>query len=256
MNLTITLWSTFCKLQFWLIHLQGTEIRGQMFHVEERDCLLFMGSPNLQKLDELKCTGIYISDIPIHDATRDVILVGEQAKAQESLKRRLDKLRWNFFSLSVINKWLCNVGGDKWSFSLLNLKYFILFCKIQDLNMYFEIWHSHYPTLLATELMPCWDVKDVFAMPFQISIFEQIDWCQTTFFIKYRSWRHNGRIIKQETYRSLDLTPFNFFKNALTRKLERTSFFRFIKTGPQILKARQRKAHIWHIRVSQSSIKK
>ena len=69
------------------------EIRGEMVLVKERDCILFMGSPNLCKLDELKGTGIYISDIPLHDATRDVVLVGEQARAQESLKRRMIKLR-------------------------------------------------------------------------------------------------------------------------------------------------------------------
>ncbi|XP_076823651.1 uncharacterized protein LOC143469725 isoform X2 [Clavelina lepadiformis] len=74
-------------------YLEGMELRGQMIHLHERDCILFMGSPNLSKLDELKGTGIFISDIPIHDATRDVILVGEQAKAQESLKRRMNKLK-------------------------------------------------------------------------------------------------------------------------------------------------------------------
>nr|CAB3251390.1 guanylate cyclase soluble subunit alpha-2-like [Phallusia mammillata] len=73
--------------------MENMEIRGGMLFVKEQDCLLFMGSPNLHKLDELRGTGIFISDIPIHDATRDVILVGEQAKAQESLKRRMDKLR-------------------------------------------------------------------------------------------------------------------------------------------------------------------
>ena len=69
------------------------EIRGEMLHVKERNCLLFMGSPNLHKLDEIKGTGLFISDIPIHDATRDVVLVGEQLKAQDSLKRRMIKLR-------------------------------------------------------------------------------------------------------------------------------------------------------------------
>lgn len=37
--------------------------------------------------------GLHLSDIPIHDATRDVILVGEQAKAQDGLKKRMDKLK-------------------------------------------------------------------------------------------------------------------------------------------------------------------
>nr|XP_039258441.1 guanylate cyclase soluble subunit alpha-1-like isoform X1 [Styela clava] len=82
-----------CESTIGEVGIQGMEIRGQMMYIQEDDCVLFFGSPHLRKLDELTGTGIYISDIPIHDATRDVILVGEQAKAQEGLKRRMDKLR-------------------------------------------------------------------------------------------------------------------------------------------------------------------
>lgn len=57
-----------------------------MLHIEESESILFLGSPCVEKLEELLGEGIYISDIPIHDATRDVILVGEQAKAQASRK--------------------------------------------------------------------------------------------------------------------------------------------------------------------------
>ncbi|XP_026691493.2 guanylate cyclase soluble subunit alpha-2 isoform X1 [Ciona intestinalis] len=73
--------------------ISGMDIRGQMVYVEESKAMLFLGSPNLRKLEELNKTGMFISDIPIHDATRDVILVGEQTTAQESLKRRMDKIR-------------------------------------------------------------------------------------------------------------------------------------------------------------------
>uniref|UniRef100_H2Z229 guanylate cyclase n=1 Tax=Ciona savignyi TaxID=51511 RepID=H2Z229_CIOSA len=73
--------------------LKGMDIRGQMVYMPECKAMLFLGSPNLRTLEELNKTGMFISDIAIHDATRDVILVGEQTTAQESLKRRMDKLR-------------------------------------------------------------------------------------------------------------------------------------------------------------------
>lgn len=41
-------------------------------------------------LEGLTGRGLFISDIPIHDATRDVILVGEQARAQVRLNSILD----------------------------------------------------------------------------------------------------------------------------------------------------------------------
>uniref|UniRef100_A0A6I8N4X4 guanylate cyclase n=1 Tax=Ornithorhynchus anatinus TaxID=9258 RepID=A0A6I8N4X4_ORNAN len=69
------------------------EVKGQMIHVPESSCILFLGSPCVDKLDELMGRGLHLSDIPIHDATRDVILVGEQAKAQDGLKKRMDKLK-------------------------------------------------------------------------------------------------------------------------------------------------------------------
>uniref|UniRef100_A0A4W3JDA1 guanylate cyclase n=1 Tax=Callorhinchus milii TaxID=7868 RepID=A0A4W3JDA1_CALMI len=69
------------------------EIKGQMIHVPESNSILFLGSPCVDKLEELLGRGLYLSDIPIHDATRDVILVGEQAKAQDGLKKCMDKLK-------------------------------------------------------------------------------------------------------------------------------------------------------------------
>jgi guanylate cyclase soluble subunit alpha len=57
-------------------------LKGQLIFLPESDSLMFLGSPSIEKLDELISKGLYISDVPIHDATRDVILVGEQTKAQ------------------------------------------------------------------------------------------------------------------------------------------------------------------------------
>jgi hypothetical protein len=62
--------------------LQGMELKGQMVYCPESDSLLFVASPFLDGLEGLTGRGLYISDIPIHDATRDVILVGEQSRAQ------------------------------------------------------------------------------------------------------------------------------------------------------------------------------
>ncbi|GAB6026006.1 hypothetical protein CHUAL_011971 [Chamberlinius hualienensis] len=73
--------------------MKGMEIKGQMVHCSESDCIIFIGSPLVDGLDGLTGSGLYISDIPIHDATRDVVLVGEQSRAQDGLKRRLDNIR-------------------------------------------------------------------------------------------------------------------------------------------------------------------
>jgi guanylate cyclase soluble subunit alpha len=66
------------------VRFQHMQLKGQMIYLQESDSILFLGSPSIEKLDELIARGLYISDLPIHDATRDLILVGEQTKAQVS----------------------------------------------------------------------------------------------------------------------------------------------------------------------------
>lgn len=69
------------------------DLKGQMIYVPESSAILFLGSPCVDKLEELTGRGLYLSDIPIHNALRDVVLVGEQAKAQDGLKKRLGKAK-------------------------------------------------------------------------------------------------------------------------------------------------------------------
>ena len=72
---------------------QPMDLKGQMIFVSESNAVLFLGSPCVDKLEELTGRGLYLSDIPIHNALRDVVLVGEQAKAQDGLKKRLGKAK-------------------------------------------------------------------------------------------------------------------------------------------------------------------
>ena len=65
------------------------ELKGSILFIKESFCLLFIGSPIIKYLEEMTTRGLYISDIPIHDATRDIILVGEQTKAQVCLLNSL-----------------------------------------------------------------------------------------------------------------------------------------------------------------------
>lgn len=68
-------------------------IKGQMVFCPESQSLLFLGSPVIKGLSGLVGKGLYISDIPVHDATRDIMLIEEQTKAQDGLKKRMDKLK-------------------------------------------------------------------------------------------------------------------------------------------------------------------
>lgn len=66
--------------------------RGQMLYLPECDSIMFLCSPSVLNLDGLNEIGLYLSDIPIHDATRDLILLSEQHNAESRLSQRLEIL--------------------------------------------------------------------------------------------------------------------------------------------------------------------
>ncbi|KAL5239653.1 hypothetical protein ACI65C_007063 [Semiaphis heraclei] len=69
-----------------------TITRGQMLYVPETDLMLFLCYPSVVNLDDLTKRGLYISDIPLHDATRDLVLMSEQFEADFKLTMDLEFL--------------------------------------------------------------------------------------------------------------------------------------------------------------------
>lgn len=67
-------------------------LKGQMLYVPETDCVIFLCYPSVVNLDDLSRRGLYISDIPLHDATRDLVLMSEQFEADYKLTRNLELL--------------------------------------------------------------------------------------------------------------------------------------------------------------------
>ncbi|KAI5702755.1 hypothetical protein M8J76_012267 [Diaphorina citri] len=67
-------------------------IKGQMLYVPESDLMIFLCYPSVVNLDDLTRRGLFISDIPLHDATRDLVLMSEQFEADYKLTRNLEFL--------------------------------------------------------------------------------------------------------------------------------------------------------------------
>ncbi|XP_034288770.1 guanylate cyclase soluble subunit alpha-1 isoform X2 [Pantherophis guttatus] len=75
------------------VEIMVMDLKGQMIYIIESNTILFLGSPCVDRLEDFTGRGLYLSDIPIHNALRDVVLIGEQARAQDGLKKRLGKLK-------------------------------------------------------------------------------------------------------------------------------------------------------------------
>ncbi|XP_028400123.1 guanylate cyclase soluble subunit beta-1-like [Dendronephthya gigantea] len=67
-------------------------LKGQMLYIEESDLVLYLCSPSVLDLDDLQAKGLFVSDIPIHDSTRQLILLSEQFAAEYKLTQRLEVL--------------------------------------------------------------------------------------------------------------------------------------------------------------------
>ena len=67
-------------------------LRGQMIYVPESDAMLFLCSPRVKRLHDLEQRGLYLSDIPIHDATRGLLMMGQAAEAEFSNAVHLEDL--------------------------------------------------------------------------------------------------------------------------------------------------------------------
>ena len=53
-----------------------------MIPIEEKVRMMFIGSPSLKSLKEMKEISIYMSDIPLFDVTREIVLLYEQRNAE------------------------------------------------------------------------------------------------------------------------------------------------------------------------------
>ncbi|KAK0165453.1 hypothetical protein PV328_003962 [Microctonus aethiopoides] len=67
-------------------------LKGQMLYIPESDLVIFLCYPSVMNLDDLTRRGLYLSDVPLHDATRDLVLMSEQFEADYKLTRNLELL--------------------------------------------------------------------------------------------------------------------------------------------------------------------
>ncbi|VDO30310.1 unnamed protein product [Onchocerca flexuosa] len=57
---------------------KNLKLKGQMIILEQKNRLLFIGSPDLNTISELFESGIRLEAMPLHDFTRDLILLNQQ----------------------------------------------------------------------------------------------------------------------------------------------------------------------------------
>ena len=71
---------------------KALQFRGQMVPVINSDScpILFIGSPRIETVEDLQLKGLYLTDLPIHDVTRDLILMSHHFQAEVNVAFQLE----------------------------------------------------------------------------------------------------------------------------------------------------------------------
>ena len=71
---------------------KALQFRGQMVPViNSESCpILFIGSPRIETVEDLQLKGLYLTDLPLHDVTRDLIMLSHHFKAEVNVAFQLE----------------------------------------------------------------------------------------------------------------------------------------------------------------------
>ncbi|XP_065182054.1 guanylate cyclase soluble subunit beta-1-like [Sycon ciliatum] len=67
------------------------KFKGQMMYLPHIDCIIYVCSPRVHRLKELEEQGLYLSDIPMHDATREIVMTAEASHAHLNMFQKLEE---------------------------------------------------------------------------------------------------------------------------------------------------------------------
>lgn len=70
-------------------------LKGQMIFLPNSTSLAFLGSPRVTSMEEIQARGLYLSDFPIHDATRDLLMMMECYRAEMAMAIKMELLAEN-----------------------------------------------------------------------------------------------------------------------------------------------------------------
>lgn len=74
-------------------HYQTFQLKGQMIRLmDDNSYILYMSSLVVKKLTDLKRQGFYISDFPLHDKSRDLLLIHQYHQVEQDLNLRVETL--------------------------------------------------------------------------------------------------------------------------------------------------------------------
>ena len=145
-------------------------LKGQMIYVPETDLVLFLCSPSVLNLDDLNRRGLFLSDIPLHDATRDLILLSEQFEAEYKLTKNLeiltDKLQQTYRELEDEKRKTDRlvVFGCYLKLFIITINLIYFFHSVSNIDFFIQYYHHRLQTSFVINVQ-C-QLKNMNALPY------------------------------------------------------------------------------------------
>ena len=67
--------------------------KGQMFIFDTTEDIIFIGSPQVHDLEEMKLQGLFLSDYPLHDSARDLMMINNQLRVEKRTALMLEQTK-------------------------------------------------------------------------------------------------------------------------------------------------------------------
>ncbi|OQR71299.1 guanylate cyclase soluble subunit beta-1-like [Tropilaelaps mercedesae] len=108
---------------------EPVRFKGQMISVPESDLLLFVGSPRFTEIEDMARVGVYFSNFPVHDASKDLVLLSHYQKGERELvleaklrddKRKTEDLICSIFPAKVAHCLLKDLPVEAEQFPMIS----------------------------------------------------------------------------------------------------------------------------------------
>ena len=67
--------------------------KGQMIFLNEANQFLFLGSPQVHYLEQMNEKGLFLSDFPLHDSARDLVMINSELKVEKKIALMLEQTK-------------------------------------------------------------------------------------------------------------------------------------------------------------------
>lgn len=73
--------------------IRQLSFKGEMVLLDDANQILFLGSPQVHGMEEMLQRGLFLSDYPLHDSARDLVMINNELKVEKEIALELEQTK-------------------------------------------------------------------------------------------------------------------------------------------------------------------